>query len=223
MSALQSHMRAGTATFTMAGGSAAAVGGGLRQVTATQIAAPGSLGTTARPAQLIQQQQQQSTMIRAQPATTGLIVSHQSPQQQQLQQPRQQTLTLQRPQQVGLVAASRPGSIRQQVVVTGSPLSQAVIGSPGATTTLVRAVPQQQQQQQLILTSAGSASPAGLAIGSPRLPVQRTTQVHAFCQLYWYHTGTSNQGLKGFPSLFGKKNRLRPVSVKICSWSVVTL
>ena len=96
-SALQSQLKSGTASFTMAGA------GGMRQVAVSQI------GGLARPGQIINGQ----TLVRGQ---TGLIVS---------QQPRgAQTVTVQRPQQVGLVAGGR-GGIRQQVVVAagggGSP------------------------------------------------------------------------------------------------------
>jgi len=96
-SALQSQLKSGTASFTMAGA------GGMRQVAVSQI------GGLARPGQIISGQ----TLVRGQ---TGLIVS---------QQPRgAQTVTVQRPQQVGLVAGGR-GGIRQQVVVAAGG------GSPG--------------------------------------------------------------------------------------------
>ena len=161
VSALQSQLRAGTATFTMAGT------GGLRQVAVTQIAAGGSV--TSRPAQIIQQQGGQTLMRTHQAQPTGLIVSHHG---QQQPSPRQQTLTLQRPQQVGLISGRPGGGIRQQVLVTGTP--QSIIGgSPGTTTTLVRASPQ--QQQQLVL--ATTAAQGGMTIGSPRQRPNTTTQV----------------------------------------------
>lgn len=90
-SALQSQLKSGTASFTMAGG-------GVRQVAVSQI------GGVARPGQIISGQ----TLVRGQ---TGLIVS---------QQPRAQTVTVQRPQ-VGLVAGGRGGIRQQVVMASGSP------------------------------------------------------------------------------------------------------
>jgi hypothetical protein len=150
-SALQSQLKAGTATFTMAGG-----GGALRQVAVTQI---GGAGGTVRAAG--QQILQGQAIVRGQPAT-GLIVSHHQP-----AAPRHQTLTLQRPQQVGLVsaAAARPaaGGIRQQVMVAAPQTGS----SPSTTTGVLRPAPQQLVMSAAVaggggvMTAVGGGSPRG--------------------------------------------------------------
>ncbi len=149
MSALQSQLKAGTATFTMAGGA----GGAVRQVAVTQMAGGGAV---ARTGQILQGQ----AIVRGQPA--GLIVSHQPPRHPT------QTLTLQRPQQVGLVSAAAVGgrpAIRQQVMVAATASPQ--MGSSPGITTVVRATP-----QQLIMAATAAATNSGG--GSPR---PRPTQV----------------------------------------------